>query len=98
VRHVLHALIFDFYSWRTGQLDPSYDAIAIKAGCSRSTVARCLAFLRALGVIDWQRRCNGLVGDDGRYQLEQETNAYRLCPPSHWHDSEALPSRRIAQG
>ena len=29
---VLHALIFDFLNHRTGRLDPSYQAIALKAG------------------------------------------------------------------
>jgi hypothetical protein len=34
---VLHALIFDFLNYRTGQLDPSYEAIARKANgvCQR---------------------------------------------------------------
>jgi DNA-binding transcriptional regulator YhcF (GntR family) len=72
------ALIFDFYNYTTGRLDPSYEAIAAKARCSQATVARCLAALKRLGVLDWQRRCTGVVGDDGRYQLEQDTNAYRL--------------------
>ena len=36
---VLHALIFDFLNHRTGRLDPSYAAIAAKAGVCVRTVA-----------------------------------------------------------
>jgi len=36
---VLHALIFDFLNHRTGRLDPSYEAIARKAGVCVRTVA-----------------------------------------------------------
>jgi hypothetical protein len=39
---VLHALIFDFLNHRTGRLDPSYAAIAAKAGvCVRTVATRC---------------------------------------------------------
>ena len=41
---VLHALVFDFANFRTGRLDPSYKAIAHKAGmsvrASKSAAAR----------------------------------------------------------
>ena len=36
---VLHALIFDFLNYRSGQLDPSYAAIARKANVCERTVA-----------------------------------------------------------
>ena len=39
---VLHALIFDFLNHRTGRLDPSYAAIARKAGVCVRTVATAL--------------------------------------------------------
>ena len=80
---VLHSLIFDFYNFRTGRLDPSYETIATRAGVGRATVARGLRLLRRLGIIDWIRRCFGYTDKDGRYQLEQDTNAYHLVPPSH---------------
>lgn len=86
---VLHTLIFDFYNFRTGQLDPSYEAIAAKAAVGRATVARSLALLRRLGLIDWIRRCFGQIDAEGRYQLEQDTNAYRLVPPSEWSEPAA---------
>ena len=46
---VLHALIFDFLNHRTGRLDPSYEAIARKAGVCVRAVATALARLRELG-------------------------------------------------
>jgi hypothetical protein len=49
---VLHALIFDFLNHRTGRLDPSYQAIALKAGVCVRTVATALARLRELGILN----------------------------------------------
>ena len=80
---VLHALIFDFLNHRTGRLDPSYEAIARKAGVCVRTVATALARLRELGILNWVRRC-AESWRDGRFVLEQETNAYAVLPESQW--------------
>ena len=80
---VLHALIFDFLNHRTGRLDPSYAAIAAKAGVCVRTVASALARLRELGILNWVRRC-AERWQDGRFVLEQQTNAYGLLPESQW--------------
>ena len=80
---VLHALIFDFLNHRTGRLDPSYAAIAAKAGVCQRTVATALARLRELGILNWVRRC-AERWRDGRFVLEQETNAYAVLPESQW--------------
>ena len=80
---VLHALIFDFLNHRTGRLDPSYVAIAHKAGVCVRTVATALKRLRELGVLNWVRRC-AESWRDGRFVLEQETNAYAVLPESQW--------------
>jgi hypothetical protein len=48
---VLHSLIFDFLNHRTGRLDPSYEAIAHKAGVCVRTVAAALKRLRELGIL-----------------------------------------------
>jgi hypothetical protein len=45
---VLHSLIFDFLNHRTGQLDPSYAAIARSAGVCVRTVAAAVKRLREL--------------------------------------------------
>ena len=80
---VLHALIFDFLNHRTGRLDPSYAAIARKAGVCVRTVAAALKRLRELGILAWVRRC-AETWRDGRFVLEQETNAYAVLPATQW--------------
>jgi hypothetical protein len=85
---VLHALIFDFLNHRTGQLDPSYAAIAHKAGVCVRTVASALKRLRELGILNWVRRCAERWAD-GRFVLEQETNAYAVLPETGWRGYRA---------
>jgi hypothetical protein len=87
---VLHALIFDFLNHRTGRLDPSYAAIAAKAGVCVRTVASALQQLKALGILNWVRRCAERWAD-GRFVLEQETNAYAVLPESQWRGYRAPP-------
>jgi len=80
---ILHALIFDFLNHRTGRLDPSYAAIARKAGVCVRTVATALQRLRELGLLNWVRRC-AESWRDGRFVLEQQTNAYAVLPEGQW--------------
>ena len=80
---VLHALIFDFLNHRTGRLDPSYAAIARQAGVCVRAVAMALKRLRELGILNWVRRC-AESWRDGRFVLEQETNAYAVLPEGQW--------------
>jgi hypothetical protein len=87
---VLHALIFDFLNHRTGRLDPSYAAIAHKAGVCVRTVATALQRLRELGILNWVRRC-AESWRDGRFVLEQETNAYAVLPDTQWRGYRAPP-------
>jgi hypothetical protein len=87
---VLHSLIFDFLNHRTGRLDPSYAAIARKAGVCVRTVATALQRLRQLGILNWVRRC-AESWRDGRFVLEQETNAYAVLPESQWRGYRAPP-------
>jgi hypothetical protein len=80
---VLHALIFDFLNHHTGRLDPSYEAIAHKAGVCVRAVATALKHLRELGILNWVRRC-AESWRDGRFVLEQQNNAYAVLPDSQW--------------
>jgi len=80
---VLHALIFDFLNHRTGRLDPSYEAIAHKAGLCVRAVATALARLKKLKILNWVRRC-AESWRDGRFVLEQQTNAYAVLPDTQW--------------
>ena len=87
---VLQALIFDFLNYRTGRLDPSYEAIAAKAGVCVRSVATALKRLRELGILNWVRRCIESKRD-GRFMLEQETNAYAVLPESQWRGYRPPP-------
>lgn len=80
---VLHTLIFDFLNFMSGRLDPSYAAIARKANVCERSVATALQKLRALGILNWVRRC-AERWENGRFVLEQETNAYAILPDSQW--------------
>jgi AraC-like DNA-binding protein len=87
---VLHALIFDFLNFHSGQLDPSYAAIARKANVCERTVATAIKRLKGLGILNWVRRC-AETWRDGRYVLEQETNAYAVLPASQWRGYREPP-------
>jgi hypothetical protein len=87
---VLHALIFDFLNYASGRLDPSYAAIARKANVCERTVANALKRLRDLGILNWVRRC-AESWRDGRFVLEQETNAYAVLPDSQWRGYSPPP-------
>ena len=80
---VLHALIFDFLNFKTGRLDPGYAAIARKANVCERTVATAIQRLKRLGILDWVRRC-AESWRDGRYVLEQASNAYAIHETG-WH-------------
>jgi hypothetical protein len=92
---VLHALIFDFLNYATGELDPAIETIARKACASVSSVKRGLANLKACGVLNWIRRAAETRDEKGRFCLEQDTNAYGILPASQWRsfidDPEAPP-------
>ena len=81
---VLYVLLFDFLDYATGRLDPSYEAIAAKAGVCRRAVADALQRLKALGLLYWQRRCREDTDEAGRFRLAQETNAYAVLSPANW--------------
>ena len=87
---VLHALIFDFLNYASGRLDPSYAAIARKANLCERTVATALKRLRTLGILNWVRRC-AESWRDGRFVLEQETNAYAVLPATQWRGYRLPP-------
>jgi hypothetical protein len=81
---VLHALLFDFLNYASGRLEPSYARIAEKACISPRSVARGLVRLKTTGVLYWLRRCIPGRDDQGRFRLEQETNAYAVQAASQW--------------
>ena len=87
---VLHTLIFDFLNYGSGRLDPSYAAIAKAANVCERTVANAIKRLKGLGILNWVRRCSE-KWQDGRYVLEQDTNAYAVLPSSQWRGYKEPP-------
>ena len=86
---VLGALLWSFHNSRDGRCFPSYERIASKAGCARSTVAEALKALEWAGVLTWQHRitrvrerCTDLFGRDGwRWWVIRTSNAYVFRDP-----------------
>lgn len=87
---VLGALVYGFHHGETGLCFPSYEAIAEKAGCARSTVHTALQALEACGLITWRNRlarirerCADLFGGNGtRLRVVRTSNTYSLNDPA----------------
>jgi len=85
---VLKALLWGFHNAHTGVCFPSYEAIAARAECARSTVAE-LKALEWAGVLTWQNRitrirerCTDLFGRHGwRWRVIRTSNAYVFTDP-----------------
>jgi len=86
---VLEALLWGFHNSRTGVCFPSYERIAEKAECSRTTVYEALKVLEWAGVMSWQHRltrireaCTDLFGRQGwRWRVIRTSNAYVFRDP-----------------
>jgi hypothetical protein len=86
---VLEALLWGFHNSRSGVCFPSYERIAEKAECARSTVAEALRVLEWAGVLSWQHRitrirerCTDLFGREGwRWRVIRTSNCYQFCDP-----------------
>jgi Helix-turn-helix domain len=91
---VLGALLWVFHNARTGCCFPSYERIAERAGCARSTVAEAIKALEFAGVLTWQNRitrirerCRDLWGREGwRWRVIRTSNAYVLIDPASKSD------------
>ena len=86
---VLGALLWAFHNARSGCCFPSYERIAERAGCARSTVAEAIKALEWAGVLTWQNRitrirerCRDLFGHNGwRWRVIRTSNAYAFRDP-----------------
>jgi hypothetical protein len=86
---VLGALLWTFHNARSGVCFPSYERIAERAGCARSTVAEAIKALEWAGVLTWQNRitrvrerCRDLWGCEGwRWRVIRTSNAYVFKDP-----------------
>jgi hypothetical protein len=86
---VLQALLWGFHNSRTGCCFPSYEAIAARAECARSTVAEALRALEWAGVLTWQNRITRILVRErdlfgqwaARWQVIRTSNAYVFTDP-----------------
>jgi helix-turn-helix protein len=86
---VLQALLWGFHNSRSGCCFPSYEAIADRARCARSTVAEALKVLEWAGVLTWQHRitrirerCRDLFGREcWQWRVHRRSNAYAFRDP-----------------
>jgi hypothetical protein len=86
---VLEALLWGFHNSRDGRCFPSYEAIATKADCARSTVAEALKALEWAGVLTWAHRIariqvreRDLFGKwASRWRVIRTSNAYVFRDP-----------------
>jgi hypothetical protein len=97
---VLTALLWGFHNSRSGCCFPSYERIAEKAECARSTVAEALKVLERAGVLSWQHRitrvrerCRDLFGRQGwRWRVIRTSNAYVFRDPQT-AEQAGIPSK-----
>jgi len=86
---VLEALLWGFHNARSGLCFPSYETIAARAGCARSTVAEAIRALEEAGLLTWvnrikrvRERCEDLFGRSGTcWRVVRTSNGYRFNDP-----------------
>ena len=86
---VLEALLWGFHNARSGLCFPSYETIAEKAGCARSTVAEAIRALEEAGILSWVNRITrvrdqmpDLFGQWAtRWRVIRISNAYHFRDP-----------------
>ena len=78
-----------FHNSRSGCCFPSYEAIAAKAECARSTVAEAIKALEWAGVLTWQNRITRILARErdlfgqwaSRWRVIRTSNAYVFRDP-----------------
>ena len=86
---VLKALLWGFHNAATGKCFPSYEAIAERAGCARSTVYEAINALERAGILTWVNRLVRVRewGVDlfgrakNRWRVIRTSNAYTFMDP-----------------
>jgi len=86
---VLEVLLWGFHNSKSGACMPSYETIAERAGCARSTVALALSALEAAGILTWVNRLTRVL-EEGRdlfgrmvrrWRTMRTSNAYAFRDP-----------------
>jgi hypothetical protein len=86
---VLNALLWGFHNAQSGRCFPSYETIAEKADCARSTVYEAIHALERVGVLTWCNRIKRVLeeGPDlfgrarNRWRVIRTSNAYTFVDP-----------------
>jgi Helix-turn-helix domain len=87
---VLQALLWSFHNAASGRCFPSYETIAERAACSRTTVYSAIRTLEQLGILTWINRIKrvrewmpGLFGKASawRWRVVRTSNAYAFTDP-----------------
>jgi Helix-turn-helix domain len=86
---VLEALLWGFHNAATGRCFPSYERIAERAGCARSTVYEAIHALERAGILSWVNRIVRIRewGPDlfgraqNRWRVIRTSNAYTFNDP-----------------
>ena len=105
---VFEVLLWGFHNAATGLCFPSYEAIAEKAGCARSTVYEAIKALEAAGLLTWvhrlkrvYERVKDMFGDGvhgQRTRVERTWNGYRFPDPPDVESSKSeLRSGTVGQ-
>ena len=97
---VLEALLWGFHNARSGLCFPSYEKIAARADCARSTVAEAIKALEDAGLLTWvnrivriKERCEDLFGHFGvRTRVIRTSNGYSFNDPKG-AASKGFPSK-----
>lgn len=88
--NVLEALIWGFHNARSGLCFPSYETIAARAGCTRSTVYEAIHALEDVGILTWVNRIKRIRewGPDlfgraqNQWRVVRTSNGYAFIDPN----------------
>jgi hypothetical protein len=86
---VLEALLHGFHG-RSGLAYPSYESIAERAACARSTVAESIKSLESCGIISWSHRLRR-ERCAGQTRVMRSSNSYTFTDPNPGRTSESDP-------
>lgn len=95
---VLEALLWGFHNARSGLCFPSYETIAARAKCARSTVGEAIKTLEEAGILSWvnriariRDRVPDLFGKWAfRERIIRTSNAYQFRDPQPGHGQNVV--------
>jgi len=95
---VLEALLWGFHNARSGLCFPSYETIAARAKCARSTVGEAIKALEEAGILSWvnriariRDRVPDLFGKWAfRARIIRTSNAYQFRDPQPGHGQNVV--------